>query len=78
MYGIRPEHLQINPSGVAAEVVLVEPTGYETHLITRFGGHEFTSVLHERVSYQPGATVHLSPIGRAAHFFDAETKKRIE
>ena len=37
-YGIRPEHLVLADAGQAAQVVVVEPTGSEIHLVLRAGG----------------------------------------
>jgi multiple sugar transport system ATP-binding protein len=73
--GIRPEHFDLAPDGMAAEVVVVEPTGSETLLAVRAGGQDLTCVLRERVSERPGETVSLRP--NRVHFFDAETGRRL-
>ncbi|SFL60319.1 ABC transporter ATP-binding protein [Methylobacterium pseudosasicola] len=73
--GMRPEHFDLAPDGIAAEVVVVEPTGSETMLAVRAEGQDFTCVLRERVSEGPGETVHLRP--NRVHFFDAETGRRL-
>ena len=40
VYGIRPEHFRLDPNGLKAEVVVIEPTGSETQVVVRCGGHE--------------------------------------
>jgi multiple sugar transport system ATP-binding protein len=37
-YGIRPTDLKLADSGIAAKVVVVEPTGAETELLVDVGG----------------------------------------
>ena len=73
--GIRPEHFSLAPDGIAAEVVVVEPTGSETLLALRAGGQDITCVLRERVAERPGETIRLRP--NLVHFFDAETGRRL-
>ena len=82
IYGIRPEHLVLADSGQAAQVVVVEPTGAEIHLVLRVGGQdvggqEMTVVLRERQSFQPGQQVFLRPQAGAAHLFDGTSEERI-
>ncbi|SEH30439.1 carbohydrate ABC transporter ATP-binding protein, CUT1 family [Methylobacterium sp. UNC300MFChir4.1] len=73
--GVRPEHFDLAPEGIAAEVVVVEPTGSETMLAVRAGGQDITCVLRERVRERPGETISLRP--NRVHFFDAETGRRL-
>ena len=77
IYGIRPEHLTLADSGLAAQVVVVEPTGAEIHLVLRAGGQEMTVVLRERQVFQPGQQVHLRPVPGAAHLFDGASGERL-
>ncbi|ESZ55601.1 hypothetical protein X728_28895 [Mesorhizobium sp. L103C120A0] len=35
VYGIRPEHISLDPKGLGAEIVVVEPTGPETQVTLR-------------------------------------------
>ena len=76
-YGIRPEHLVLADTGQAAQVVVVEPTGAEIHLVLRAGGQEMTAVLRERQTFQPGQVVHLRPLAGAAHLFDGDSGERL-
>ena len=59
IYGIRPEHLMLRDTGIKAAVTVVEPTGSETHLVLRSGGHDLTVVSRERLTVRPGDVVHL-------------------
>jgi len=35
VYGVRPEHLRLDPDGIAAKLIVVEPTGSETMVVTK-------------------------------------------
>ena len=77
IYGIRPEHLAIG-GDFKAEVSVVEPTGSETQVFAKVGGHPIVTVLRDRISAQPGETMLLSPNLDAVHLFDAESGKRLQ
>ncbi len=80
-YGIRPGDLKLAASGIAAEVVVVEPTGAETELLLQIGSgaaaQQLTLVLHGRTDAQPGSTVHLAIDGSKAHVFDGQGGQRL-
>jgi multiple sugar transport system ATP-binding protein len=77
--GVRPEDILVdNEGGTPARVIVVEPTGAETHLAVELGGHELTCVLRERVTLHPNETVKLSFRKSAVHFFDPQSSKRIQ
>jgi multiple sugar transport system ATP-binding protein len=76
-YGIRPGDLQIGDSGIAASVVVVEPTGAETELLVQVGDEKLVVVLHGRTSAMPGDTVHLSIDAAKAHVFDGGSGLRL-
>ena len=38
VYGVRPEHFQLNPSGLPAIGHVVEPTGFETQVVAEVAG----------------------------------------
>jgi len=71
VYGIRPEHVAIDPAGIEAEVTGVEPTGAETLLVTRLGGHDLTCLARDRVRVRPGEKIGLRPDPAKAHVFAA-------
>ncbi|KQS71758.1 sugar ABC transporter ATP-binding protein [Rhizobium sp. Leaf371] len=76
--GIRPEDIGIaDTGGIPAEVLVVEPTGSETHLAVRLGGQEIIVVLRSRVALIPGERVHLSFNDAKFHLFDKDTKEVI-
>jgi multiple sugar transport system ATP-binding protein len=76
--GIRPEHFRLDPSGMAAEIVVVEPTGSETQVFARLAGNEIVGVFRERITVGPGDTLKISPDAGALHLFDATTGMRLE
>ena len=76
-YGIRPTDLDIGEQGVAAEVVVVEPTGAETELLVTVGGEQLIVVMHGRTAAQPGDTVRLAVSPGKAHVFDAASGLRL-
>jgi multiple sugar transport system ATP-binding protein len=76
-YGIRPEHLEPGASGIAAEVVVVEPMGAETELVVKVGEATLTVLSRGRSNAGPGDKVFLAPEAANAHLFDAATGLRI-
>ncbi|MBZ9767871.1 sn-glycerol-3-phosphate ABC transporter ATP-binding protein UgpC [Mesorhizobium sp. CA6] len=77
VYGVRPEHLEIHPDGVASTISVVEPTGSETLVFVRFGEGEMVALFRERHDFKPGDTLKLKPRLDQVHLFDAETGKRL-
>ena len=41
---------------MSAQIVVIEPTGYETQLIATFAGQEMTCVFRERLNGTPGGS----------------------
>jgi multiple sugar transport system ATP-binding protein len=76
-YGVRPEHLAIGGSGVAAEVVVVEPMGAETELVVKVGDVLLTVLTHGRPGVQAGDQVTLQPDVAHIHLFDAASGRRL-
>jgi multiple sugar transport system ATP-binding protein len=80
VYGIRPEHLNLVDAaagGAAAEVIVVEPTGAEILVVTRFAGGEAQAVFRERHRLLPGDRISLAPSLDAVHVFDKASGQRI-
>src|SRR5271165_5146913 len=76
--GVRPEHMRLGgSSAVPAELIVVEPTGYETQVIARLDGREIVCVLRDRFKGRPGETIALTLRGGPLHFFHAETGQAI-
>ncbi len=78
VYGVRPEHLRVDPSSpLKCQVTVVEDTGSETIVLTRIGKDTVTVLLRERLPVTPGEEVGLSPIPESAHYFNAKTGLRL-
>ncbi|KXF75518.1 sugar ABC transporter ATP-binding protein [Paramesorhizobium deserti] len=77
IYGLRPEYIHLDPAGLPAEVVVIEPTGYETQMIAKLGGSDVTCVFRERVQAKPGETINVKIDAAHVHLFDAETGERL-
>jgi multiple sugar transport system ATP-binding protein len=76
--GMRPEHLSLEASGgIPTEVVVVEPTGAETHVSCRHHGTDLSVVFRERHAFVPGSTIHLQPDLLHAHLFDSKSGERL-
>lgn len=78
-YGVRPTDLTLAPQdqGVAAEVVVVEPTGAETELLVKVGDFNLVVTLHGRTDAQPGQTVWLQVDAGRVHLFDSASEQRL-
>ncbi len=76
--GVRPEHMRLDPAGMAANVHVVEATGSETHIIADAGGTKLTCVLRERVNVHPGETIRLGVDRSHLHLFHADSGERLE
>jgi multiple sugar transport system ATP-binding protein len=76
-FGIRPSDLNLGSSGVAAKVVVVEPTGAETELLLQIGEQSLTLVMHGRTEVKPDDTVYLQFDPNKAHLFDATSEQRL-
>jgi multiple sugar transport system ATP-binding protein len=77
VYGLRPEYIRLDAAGIPAEVVVIEPTGSETHMIINFGGGEVTCVFRERVTAKPGEKISISIDSEHVHLFDEESGMRL-
>jgi multiple sugar transport system ATP-binding protein len=76
-YGIRPSDLSLASSGIAAQVVVIEPTGAETELLVQIADQQLVLVMHGRTQVQPGDTVYLQFDAAKAHLFDGHTEQRL-
>jgi multiple sugar transport system ATP-binding protein len=76
-YGARPEHLSLDAAGVPAEVLVVEPTGSETHVAMTIAGQPVLGVFRDRITARPGDTVRIAIDPSRAHVFSRETGLRI-
>jgi multiple sugar transport system ATP-binding protein len=79
IFGMRPEHLALaaDGQGLAAQVVVVEPTGADTQVFAKIGGTEVTAVFRERHEFRAGEAIRLVPDHERTHLFDAESGKSL-
>jgi multiple sugar transport system ATP-binding protein len=77
VYGIRPEHLRLDPDGVKATVQVVEPTGSETQVLLRVGNQPLIAAFRERIAARPGELLPVSPDPSLVHLFDRQSGRRI-
>ncbi len=78
VYGTRPEHMRLaDAGGIAAKVVVMEPTGMDTFIACRHAGAELSAVFRERHDFAPGSTIHLLPDVQRAHLFDPHGGQRL-
>ncbi|MBN9089433.1 MAG: sn-glycerol-3-phosphate ABC transporter ATP-binding protein UgpC [Reyranella sp.] len=77
IYGVRPEHLQLDSGGIPATVQVVEPTGSETQVLMRIGGQPVIGAFRERVSAKPGEILPVRPDTALVHLFDQQSGMRL-
>ena len=77
IYGIRPEHLALDPEGIKATVQVVEPTGSETQVVLRVGDSPLMGAFRERIAARPGDTLPIRPMPGLVHLFEGESGRRI-
>ena len=83
--GVRPEHIQLSDTGIAAKVDVSEMMGSAVHLHVSACGKDVVIVVqtmdmtgHELASFTMGATVHFTFNGNVAHVFSKETGVNLE
>ena len=74
-YGIRPEHLKLDPNGIEVELVVLEPTGSETQIIARLGTQTLVGIFRERINAAPGSKLRITPDLDLVHLFDKDGKR---
>ncbi|HWT58263.1 MAG TPA: sn-glycerol-3-phosphate ABC transporter ATP-binding protein UgpC [Rhizobium sp.] len=77
VYGLRPEYILLDANGLPGEIVVIEPTGYETHLTLKLGGSDVSCVFRERVNARPGEILRVGIDAAHVHLFDAESGRRL-
>ena len=75
IYGVRPEHLSLGAPGQGLQnrVSVVEPTGANTEIYSRFCETEFISIFRERHDFAAGDILNLVPDHQHTHLFDADS-----
>ena len=79
VFGTRPEHMVLaaGAEGLAATVVVVEPTGADTLVFSKIGEADVTSVFRERHEFRAGEAIRLVPDHDRSHLFDATSGKSL-
>ena len=76
--GIRPEHLDITPTGWAVKVEAIETLGAERLVYSSMNGEQMIVRIDEQHTPPAiGSTFHVTPRADRMHWFDKETGKRI-
>jgi multiple sugar transport system ATP-binding protein len=79
--GVRPEHVGLAETGVGAiagSVIEIEPTGADTHVISRIAGHQITASIRGRVRTAPGSAIQVRFPADTLHWFDAQSGVSLE
>jgi multiple sugar transport system ATP-binding protein len=79
--GVRPEHLEVDPSGpIEARVAVIESLGHERHVVCRIGDEPLVIVRQAADEPRPaeGSSVRLRADVEGIHLFDAATGIRLE
>ena len=77
VYGLRPEHIALDPAGIPITIKVIEPTGSETQVFADAGGQQIVCVFRERITARPGETIHISANPRLVHLFDPQEGSRL-
>jgi len=77
VYSFRPEQLTLGEAGagVPARILVIEPTGADTHVYCELCGTQICAVFGERLALKPGETLWVQPKSEAVHVFDSATGK---
>jgi multiple sugar transport system ATP-binding protein len=79
--GIRPEHFTQGPTKsahcIATKVILVEPTGSETHVVSRFGASDVTAKFFPYQAPKLGDAISLAVDMERVCLFDAASEQAI-
>jgi multiple sugar transport system ATP-binding protein len=79
VFGLRPEHLFIDPKGaIEAVVEVIEPMGSETHLTCRLGQEELRLIEAAEIDLKPNDVVKLGFDAAKTHLFDQVSGLRLK
>ena len=76
LLGLRSEYLRLDPAGLPARIVSIEPTGAETLVVLHLAGQDITAAFRDRISAPAGAELRIGFDPAQAHLFDAKTGLR--
>ncbi len=77
VYSFRPEQFTLGAEGTGfpAKILVIEPTGADTHVYCEFCGTQICVVLSERLVFKSGEILWVQPKNEVVHVFDAATGK---
>jgi multiple sugar transport system ATP-binding protein len=75
-FGLRPDDIALG-QGVPARVLVIEPTGSETHLSVDLAGQTLTIVTKSRLDVQPGSEVLVDLSSPRRHLFEEGSGRRL-
>ncbi|WP_104666752.1 ABC transporter ATP-binding protein [Ensifer adhaerens] len=75
--GVRPEHIGISEQGVQSQVIIIEPTGSDTHLQLQTGQQSIVAAVRDRITVSPGQPIQLRYDAQKAHLFDPTSGNRL-
>lgn len=78
VYGIRPQHIGLAAGGVAAEALVVEPTGEAQEVRARIGGTEISVVIRDAELLSPGQKIGLGIDPAKVLVFDKASGERLD
>jgi sn-glycerol 3-phosphate transport system ATP-binding protein len=78
MLGVRPEHVRVDPAGIAAEVAAVEYLGADSLIDARLGSQNMLAKVVGKISAKPGDRLGLAWDQKDCHWFDAKTGERLQ
>jgi sn-glycerol 3-phosphate transport system ATP-binding protein len=78
MLGVRPEHVRVDPAGIAAEVAAVEYLGADSLIDARLGSQNLLAKVVGKISAKPGDRLGLAWDQKDCHWFDAKTGERLQ
>ncbi len=78
-FGVRPGDISLSDSeqGIAAKVIVIEPTGAETELLLDVGGAQIVVVIHGRTLAKPDDVIYLEFDAQKTHLFDNQSGTRL-
>jgi multiple sugar transport system ATP-binding protein len=79
VYSFRPEQLTLGAAGdgIQARILVIEPTGADTHVYCELCGTQICAVFGERLEFSPARPSGSSRRGEAVHVFDSATGKAL-
>jgi sn-glycerol 3-phosphate transport system ATP-binding protein len=78
MLGVRPEHVRVDPAGIAAEVAAVEYLGADSLIDARLGEQNLLAKVTGKISAKPGDRLGLAWDQKDCHWFDAKSGERLQ